>query len=216
MGRVGLRSTAVKAVLLLVAAAVLVGASPSTPRFVGTISEVTQAELRYSYRPGCPVGPFELRRLEVSHWDFAGRRRVGSIVVRATEARDVLSVFRKLYAARFPIRRLRLVEAYKGSDDASMAADNTSGFNCRYVTGTRRWSQHAYGLAIDINPVENPYVHGGRVEPPAGRRYLDRARARRGMVVPGDVVIRAFAAIGWSWGGRWSTPDYQHFSATGR
>ncbi|HKY12519.1 MAG TPA: M15 family metallopeptidase [Gaiellaceae bacterium] len=205
-----------KAVLLLVAAAVLVGASPSTPRFVGTISEVTQAELRYSYRPGCPVGPSELRRLEVSHWDFAGRRRVGSIVVRATEARDVLSVFRKLYAARFPIRRLRLVEAYKGSDDASMAADNTSGFNCRYVTGTRRWSQHAYGLAIDINPVENPYVHGGRVEPPAGRRYLDRARARRGMVVPGDVVIRAFAAIGWSWGGRWSTPDYQHFSATGR
>jgi hypothetical protein len=204
-----------KAVLLLAAAAVLVGASPSTPRFVGTISNVTAAELRYSYRPGCPVGPSELRRLEVSHWDFAGRRRVGSIVVRATEARDVLSVFRRLYSARFPIRRLRLVEAYKGSDDASMAADNTSGFNCRYVSGTRRWSQHAYGLAIDINPVENPYVHGGRVEPPAGGRYLDRSRARRGMVVPEDVVIRAFAAIGWSWGGRWSTPDYQHFSATG-
>ncbi len=216
MGRVRLRSIAVKAALLLVAAAVLVGASASTSRFVGTISEVTRADLRYSYRPGCPVGPSQLRRLEVSHWDFAGRRRVGSIVVRATEARDVLSVFRKLYAARYPIRRLRLVEAYKGSDDASMAADNTSGFNCRYVSGTKRWSQHAYGLAIDINPVENPYVHGGRVEPPAGRRYLDRSGARRGMVVPGDIVIRAFAAIGWSWGGRWSTPDYQHFSATGR
>jgi hypothetical protein len=205
----------VKAVLLIAATAVLIGASPSTPRFVGTISRVSAAELRYSYRAGCPVGPSELRRLEVSHWDFAGRRRVGSIVVRATEARDILSVFRKLYAARFPIRRLRLVDAYKGSDDASMAADNTSGFNCRYVSGTRRWSQHAYGLAIDINPVENPYVHGGRVEPPAGRRYLDRSRAGRGMVVPGNVVIRAFAAIGWSWGGRWSTPDYQHFSATG-
>jgi hypothetical protein len=204
-----------KAVLLLAAAGVLVGSSPSTPPFNGTISKVTAAELRYSYRPGCPVGPSELRRLDVSHWDFAGRRRVGSIVVRASEARDVLSVIRKLYAARFPIRRLRLVEAYKGSDDASMAADNTSGFNCRYVSGTRRWSQHAYGLAIDINPVENPYVHGGRVEPPAGRRYLDRSRARRGMVVPGDVVIQAFAGIGWSWGGRWSTPDYQHFSATG-
>jgi hypothetical protein len=204
-----------KAVLLLAAAAVLVGASPSTPRFVGTISKVTATELRYSYRPGCPVGPSELRRLEVSYWDFADRRRVGSIVVRATEARDVLSVFRKLYVARFPIRRLRLVEVYKGSDDASMAADNTSGFNCRYVSGTRRWSQHAYGLAIDINPVENPYVHGSRVEPPAGRGYLDRSRAKSGMVVPGEVVIRAFAAIGWSWGGRWSTPDYQHFSATG-
>jgi hypothetical protein len=214
---VRLRSTAVKAVLLLVAAAVLVGASPATPQpqFVGTVSKVTAAELKYSYRPGCPVGPSELRRLGVSHWDFAGRRRVGSIVVRATEARDVLSVFRQLYAARYPIRRLRLVEAYKGSDDASMAADNTSGFNCRSVSDTRRWSQHAYGLAIDINPVENPYVHGGRVEPPAGRRYLDRSRARRGMVVPRDVVNRAFAAIGWSWGGRWSTPDYQHFSATG-
>jgi D-alanyl-D-alanine carboxypeptidase len=206
-----------KAVLLLVAAAVLVGGSPSSPqpRFAGTVSKVTAADLRYSYRPGCPVGPSDLRRLEVSHWDFAGRRRVGSMVVRSSEARDVLSVFRKLYAARFPIRRLRLVEAYKGSDDASMAADNTSGFNCRYVSGTRRWSQHAYGLAIDINPVENPYVHGGRVEPPAGRGFLDRSGAKRGMVVPGDVVIRTFAAIGWSWGGRWSTPDYQHFSATG-
>jgi D-alanyl-D-alanine carboxypeptidase len=161
------------------------------------------------------VSPAQLRRLEVSYWGFDRKRRVGSIVVRDTAARNVLSVFRKLYAARYPIRRLRLVEAYKGSDDASMAADNTSGFNCRYVSGTGRWSQHAYGLAIDINPVENPFVHGGRVEPPAGRRYLDRTRARRGMVVAGDVVVRAFAAIGWRWGGRWSTPDYQHFSATG-
>jgi hypothetical protein len=204
-----------KVVLLLGAAAVLVGASPSSPRFVGTISKVSRAELPYSYRPGCPVGPSQLRRLEVSHWDFAGRRRVGSIVVQAREARDVLSVFRKLYAARFPIRRLRPVDTYKGSDDASMAADNTSGFNCRFVSGTRRWSQHAYGLAIDVNPVENPYVDGRRVRPPAGRRYLDRARSQAGMVVPGDVVVRAFAAIGWSWGGRWSPPDYQHFSATG-
>jgi hypothetical protein len=204
-----------KVALLIVATALLVGASPSSPGFVGTISRVTKADLRYSYRSVCPVGPSQLRRLEVSHWDFAGKRRMGSIVVRATAARDVISVFRRLYAARFPIRRLRLVEAYKGSDDASMAADNTSGFNCRYVSRTRRWSQHAYGLAIDVNPVENPFVHGGRVEPPAGRRYLNRSRARPGMVVSGDVVVRAFAAIGWSWGGRWSTPDYQHFSATG-
>jgi hypothetical protein len=200
---------------LVVATLLLVGASPSPPRFHGTVSKVTRAELRHSYRPGCPVSPAQLRRVEVSYWGFDGKRRVGSIVVRDTAARDVVSVFRRLYAARFPIRRLRLVEAYKGSDDASMAADNTSGFNCRYVSGTRRWSQHAYGLAIDINPVENPFVHGGRVEPPAGRRYLDRTRARPGMIVAADVVVRAFAAIGWRWGGRWSTPDYQHFSATG-
>jgi hypothetical protein len=177
---------------------------------------VTAADLPYSWRPGCPVSPSQLRRLTLSHWDFAGRRRVGSIVVRASAAREVMSVFRKLYAARYPIRRLSLVEAYKGSDDASMAADNTSGFNCRFVSGTRRWSQHAYGLAIDINPVENPFVHGGRVEPPAGRRYLDRTRARPGMVVSGDLAVRAFASIGWSWGGHWaSSKDYQHFSATG-
>jgi hypothetical protein len=201
--------------LLIVAAAVLVGASPSPTRFVGKISKVTQAELRYSYRPGCPVGPAQLRRLELSYWDFRGRRRIGSIVVRDTAARGVVSVFRKLYAARFPIRRLRLVEAYRGSDDASMAADNTSGFNCRFVSGTRRWSQHAFGLAIDINPVENPYVDGRRVRPPTGRRFLDRSRRRPGMVVEGDAVVRAFASIGWHWGGRWSPPDYQHFSATG-
>ena len=207
-----------KAVLLLAAAAVLAGAAAAqpAPRFVGKIWKVSAAELRHSYRPGCPVGPAQLRRLEVSHWDFAGRRRVGSIVVAAREARDVRSAFRKIYAARFPIRRLRPVDVYKGSDDASMAADNTSGFNCRFVSGTRRWSQHAYGLAIDINPVENPYVDGGRVRPPAGRRYLDRSRVRPGMVVAGDVVLRAFASIGWSWGGRWSSPDYQHFSATGK
>jgi D-alanyl-D-alanine carboxypeptidase len=204
-----------KPLLLLAATAVVAGSSPTAPGFVGTIWKVSEAELRHSYRPGCPVGPAQLRRLEVSHWDFAGRRRVGSIVVLAREARDVLSVFRKLYGARFPIRRLRPVDVYKGSDDASMAADNTSGFNCRFVSGTRRWSQHAYGLAIDINPVENPYIDGARVRPPAGRRYLDRSRRRPGMVVAGDVVVRAFVAIGWSWGGRWSTPDYQHFSATG-
>jgi D-alanyl-D-alanine carboxypeptidase len=205
-----------KVVLLLVAAAVLVGAGQSPPRFVGTISAVTAADLRYSYRPGCPVGPAQLRRLKVSYWDFAGRRRIGAIVVRRSAARGVISVFRKLYAARFPIRRLRPVEAYKGSDDASMAADNTSGFNCRFVSGTTSWSQHAYGLAIDVNPVENPFVHGGRVEPPAGRRYLNRSRVRPGMVVSGDVVYRAFAAIGWRWGGHWtSSKDYQHFSATG-
>jgi hypothetical protein len=98
-----------------------------------------------------------------------------------------------------------------------MAADNTSGFNCRYAIagGPRRWSSHAYGLAIDVNPVENPYLDRGVVRPPAGRGYLDRSRRRPGMAVPGGVLVRAFAAVGWSWGGSWASPDYQHFSATG-
>jgi hypothetical protein len=202
--------------VLIAAAATLVATSPYPPGFQGRISKVSRAELLYSYRPGCPVGPAQLRRLDVSYWGFDGRRRVGAIVVRDSAAQGVLSVFRKLYAARFPIRRLRTVEAYKGSDDASMAADNTSGFNCRLVEGTSKWSQHAYGLAIDVNPLENPFVNGRHVSPPAGRRYLDRSKRRRGMIVANDAVVRAFASIGWSWGGRWrSSKDYQHFSATG-
>jgi hypothetical protein len=187
-----------------------------TSPFVGTVHTVTARDLPYSYRAGCPVGPSQLRLLRLSYWGFDGKAHVGSLVVRDRVAADVIRVFRRLYAARFPVRRLRKVDAYRGSDDASMAADNTSAFNCRFVSGTRRWSQHAYGEAIDVNPVENPYVQGSHVSPPAGRRYLDRSRARRGMAVAGGVLVRAFAAAGWQWGGRWGTPDYQHFSTTGR
>jgi hypothetical protein len=106
------------------------------------------------------------------------------------------------------------VSAYGGDDDRSMAADNTSAFNCRFVGGTTRWSMHAYGEAIDVNPVENPYVRGSAVSPPAGRAYLDRARERKGMAVANGVLVRAFAAVGWKWGA--SFGDYQHFSTTGR
>jgi D-alanyl-D-alanine carboxypeptidase len=203
--------------LLALVAISLMGASPAAPRFVGTISTVSRSDLPYSYRPGCPVTPAQLRLVRVSHWGFDGKARVGSIVVRSDVAREVVTVFRRLYGARFPIRRLRPIDAYGARDSASLAADNTSGFNCRYAIagGPKRWSSHAYGLAIDVNPVENPYLDRGSVKPPAGRRYLDRSRARPGMAVEGGVLVRAFAAIGWSWGGRWSSPDYQHFSATG-
>ncbi len=189
----------------------------ASPAFVGTVHPVTAAELPHSYRAGCPVGPARLRHLRLSYWGFDGKARIGSLVVRDRVASDVVRVFRRLYAGRFPIRRLRKVDAYRGSDDASMAADNTSAFNCRFVSGTRRWSQHAYGEALDVNPVENPYVQGSRVSPAAGRKYLDRTRARPGMAVSGGLLVKAFAAVGWQWGGRWGgTPDYQHFSTTGR
>lgn len=194
------------------------GARAEAPRFVGTVSTVERADLPYSYRAGCPVAPSQLRLLRVSHWGFDDRVHRGSIVVSARVAPDVLSVFRRLYAQRFPIRRMRTIDAYRGSDPASMAADNTSGFNCRYAvsSGPRRWSAHAYGEAIDVNPVENPYVLGGSVRPRAGARYLDRSDVRRGMAVPGGPLVRAFRAIGWQWGGRWKgSPDYQHFSASG-
>jgi hypothetical protein len=184
------------------------------PEFEARIAPVRWDELRHSYRAGCPVGPAQLRTVHVSHWGFDGRPRTGSIVVARRVAPGVVSVFRTLWTARFPVRRLRPVSAYRGSDDASMAADNTSGFNCRFVGGTSRWSLHAYGEAIDVNPVENPYVRGSTVSPAAGRAYLDRSTYRKGMAVAGGVLVRAFAAVGWNWGA--SFGDYQHFSTTGR
>jgi D-alanyl-D-alanine carboxypeptidase len=203
----------------LAVAAGFAAAVPAPSRFDATVSPVRWSELRYSYRAGCPVGPSELRTVHVTYWGFDGLVHTGALVVNRSVAGDIVTVFRRLYAARFPIRRLVPVSAYRGSDDASMAADNTSGFNCRRVYGTTSgpWSMHAYGLAIDVNPVENPYVLGSRVSPPAGRRFLDRSRVRPGMAVDGGALVEAFEAVGWKWGGRWtSSSDYQHFSTNGR
>ena len=197
---------------------VLVASLLLAPPFMGTASPVSAADLGASYSAGCPVGPSELRLLRVSYWGFDGTARVGALVVNRAVVGDVRSVFRRLYAARFPIRRMRPIAAYGGSDERSMAADNTSAFNCRYAVapGPKRWSVHALGEAIDVDPVENPYLEGGRVHPRAGAAFLDRSRARPGMAVRGGVVVGAFAAVGWQWGGRWTaSPDYQHFSKTG-
>ena len=188
------------------------------PPFAASIVRVTPAEVRWSWRPGCPVGPARLRRVRLAFWGFDGERHVGALIVRDRVAPQVVVVFRRLYRARFPIRRLEPIDAFHGSDPRSMAADNTSAFNCRYAVaaGPRRWSVHAYGEAVDVNPVENPYLEGGAVRPAAGARFLDRARARPGMAVPGGALVSAFAAVGWQWGGRWTaSPDWQHFSSTG-
>jgi hypothetical protein len=188
------------------------------PPFHTSVAPVKAAQLGASWRPGCPVGPEQLRVVRVSFVGFDGRARTGALVVNRSVTNDVQVAFRRLYAARFPIRRMEPVSAFGGSDDRSMAADNTSAFNCRYAVaaGPKRWSVHAYGEAIDVNTVENPYLEGGRVLPPAGRAFTDRARYRRGMAVAGGVLVRAFASVGWLWGGRWAaSPDWQHFSKTG-
>lgn len=170
-----------------------------------------------SWRSGCPVGLDALAYVEVSHWGFDGALHAGELVVATGGADDVVSVFADLFDAGVPVERMRLVDDYGADDDASMAANNTSGFNCRTVAGTNRWSEHASGLAIDINPVQNPYVRGGFVAPPAGRAYLDRTDVRPGMAVRPGPIVRAFEAIGWRWGGDFgSLKDYQHFSASGR
>ena len=195
-------------------------AVPATlPPFVARVERLTAADLPFSWRPGCPVGPAQLRRVRLSYVGFDGRRHLGALVVNARVVSQVVVVFRALYRSRFPIRRMRSVDAYRGSDDRSAAADNTSAFNCRaaVTTGPKSWSMHAYGEAIDVNDVENPYREGARVIPPAGKAYLDRTNVRPGMAVPGGVLVRAFASVGWGWGGDFSgTPDYQHFSTNGR
>ena len=178
---------------------------------------MTAADLASSWHSGCPVAPEDLRILTMSYWGFDDRSHTGSMVVHATVAQPVLTVFRQLYDRRFPIRRMEPIDAFGGRDDASIAADNTSAFNCRNVVaaGPPRWSVHAYGQAIDVNPVENPYLEGGRILPPAGAAYVDRTDVRPGMAGRGSELNAAFAAVGWSWGGGWASPDYQHFSATG-
>ena len=170
-----------------------------------------------SWRPGCPVGLADLRVLTITYFGFDGRLRVGRLIVHEDVAvRRARRVPTSWTRARFPIRRMAPVDAYGGSDFRSIEADNTSAFNCRFVDGTRRWSEHAYGRAIDVNPIENPYVSGGATSHRASRPYVDRSRRRPGMAYEGGVLVRAFDAIGWGWGGRWtSVKDYQHFSAGG-
>ena len=170
-----------------------------------------------SWRPGCPVALRDLRVVTARHVGFDGRVHTGRLIVHRDVAVDVASVLRRLYAARFPIRRMVPIDAYGASDFRSIEADNTSAFNCRYVEGTTRWSEHAYGRAVDFNPIENPYVSGGRTSHRASIPYVDRTPCRRGMACTGNTVVRAFEAVGWGWGGEWAgDKDYQHFSASGR
>ena len=198
--------------------AIFAAVSLHAPPFSHSVSRVTATQLPHSWHAGCPVSPSRLRRVRLTYWGFDGRAHTGALIANEDAVRDLVQVFSRLYAARFPIRRLRPIDAYGGNDERSLEADNTAAFNCRYAVaaGPKRWSAHAYGLAVDVNPVENPYLEGGRVHPRAGRAYLDRSRYRSGMAVPGGLLVRAFAGAGWRWGGRWSgSPDYQHFSANG-
>lgn len=189
--------------------------------FHGSVSTIPRSIRRLmrgsSWRPGCPVGFDKLRLVRVTYRGFDREAHSGRLVVHRNWADEILATFRAMYEARFTIRRVRLVDRYGADDRRSMAADNTSAFNCRYRAGVCCiWSEHAYGKAIDINPVENPFVYDGGFAPPAGERYLDRSRDRRGMIHHGDEVWDAFRDIGWPWGGDWEFPDYQHFSWNGR
>jgi D-alanyl-D-alanine carboxypeptidase-like protein len=183
-----------------------------------------QLKARGFWHQGCPVPLSDLRLLTVSHRGFGGRTRTGQLVVNKRAARPLARVFRRLYRLHFPIRHLRFADAYGPRRSRPRDGDVSGSFECRQAVpspctggkGTGSWSMHAYGLAVDLNPRENPYVGCGQSYDPAARRYRDRSRHRRGMVT--RRVVQAFRSIGWGWGGDWTgnTKDYMHFSSSGR
>lgn len=193
---------------------------PADGRFHSTIGPVTD-EIRQrmgkTWSPACPVGLDDLRYLTVTFRGFDARAHTGEVVVAASEAEGIVSVFDALFAADYPIEEMRLpttadVDAHPTGD-----GNDTVALNCRAMTGGTSWSAHAYGLAIDVNPFINPYGKGDVVLPELASSYLDRSWQRPGMIQPDSPVVREFARIGWSWGGAWSSlKDYQHFTATGR
>jgi hypothetical protein len=213
-------------VALAVAALALAGTALAAPAYRSSVVPLppkVRAQLidAGAWHRGCPVALEDLRLLNVTYRGFDGRARRGQLVVNEDAAAGLADVFRDLYRAGLRIRHMRFADAY--GPVAKRPGDVTASFECRQAvpspctggTGTGTWSNHAYGLAVDLNPRENPYVGCGQSNDPATRPFFDRARHRRGMVSPR--VIAAFAAIGWGWGGSWTgdTKDYMHFSHNG-
>ena len=165
-----------------------------------------------SYPEGAEIRLEELRYLRLSYVDFDGGEQVGEMVCNKAIADDLVAIFRELYEARYPIRSIRLIDDFGGDDEASMAADNTSCFCYRKKTGMRELSKHALGLAVDINPLENPYVRPARVRPAGAAAFADRTKDFPHKIGKDDLCYRLFRAHGFSWGGSWrSVQDYQHF-----
>lgn len=193
-------------------------APPDGETFQWSIEGVSDEVLaRSSWTADCPVGPDDLAYVKVAHLGFDGRFHTGEIIVHASVAEDVVGVFRRLHEARFPIEQMRVVTAEEVAAHPTGDWNDTTSFVCRPAVGSSSWSQHAFGLAVDINPFHNPYVKGDLVLPELASAYVDRDDERPGMIAEGDVVTSAFDAIGWGWGGRWKAlDDWMHFSLSGR
>lgn len=193
---------------------------PADGRFHSSIGPVTDAirqRMGETWSPACPVGLADLAYVTVSFRGFDGAAHTGELVLAADQAAPVVSVFRALFAAGYPIEEMRLPTTADLDAPPTGDGNDTAALVCRTTRGATSWSAHAYGLAIDVNPFLNPYHKGDVVLPERASAYLDRTRTQPGIIHPGDLVVREFARIGWSWGGSWSSlQDYQHFTATGR
>jgi len=195
-------------------------AAPADGRFAASVSPVSPAirtRMGESWSEACPVGLDDLRYLTVSFKGFDGKAHTGELVVNATVADDVVAVFRQLYADGFPIEEMRLPTTADLRAAPTGDGNNTATYVCRAARGQKRWSQHAYGLAVDINPFHNPLVKRDLVVPELASAYANRDAVRPGMHVRGGAAVRAFASVGWKWGGAWrSSKDYMHFSRNGQ
>jgi hypothetical protein len=166
-----------------------------------------------SWRQGSPVSLDDLSYVQVAYWGFDYKEHMGELIVHKAVAQEIAEIFEELYEAKFPIEKITLIDEYGADDTRSMEDNNTSSFNFREVEGKPgKLSKHAYGLAIDINPVQNPYVYKEEISPENGKTYTERADARKGMIEKGDACYTAFTSRGWTWGGDWKyEKDYQHF-----
>lgn len=193
---------------------------PVGEQFESTIGPIPDEVLaRSSWTAGCPVRVGDLAYVTVSFWGFDGEPHTGELIVSAAHAEGVVGAFANLHAGRFPIEEMRVITVAEADPDTPPTGDsNVTGiFECRPVTGGTGWSMHAYGLAVDVNPFHNPYLKRDLVLPELASAYTDRADHRPGMIEPGDLVTKAFAEIGWSWGGEWRTlKDWMHFSVNGK
>jgi D-alanyl-D-alanine carboxypeptidase len=186
------------------------------PVFSATLSEVDETVLNHSWHEGCPVGPADLRMVTMTYLGFDGRTHQGAMVVHRTHTAAVIQVFGRLYGGGYPIQSMIPIGQLPVGAEDQHGYSNTSSFHCRFVEGTTRWSQHAFGSAIDLNPHLNPLVDGSEIWPLGAESYADRSLGEPGMIVPGDLVVEAFASVGWGWGGNFgSFKDWHHFSSTG-
>jgi D-alanyl-D-alanine carboxypeptidase len=187
--------------------------------FASVVEDVPAEVLaRSTWEPTCPVPAAELAYVRLTFWGFDDQRHTGELLLHRSVAHGVVGVFRTLYAQRFPFEELRVTTRSELDAPPTGDGNDTGSFVCRPTTGsTTTYSQHAYGLAIDLDPFQNPYTKDDLVLPELASSYLDRDKVRPGMITPDGVVVRAFESIGWTWGGTWSSlKDYQHFSQNGR
>lgn len=188
------------------------------PEFSATVSDTTAERLAHSWTEDCPIGVEDVVLIDLNHWDFDGEVREGSIVVAREEGDNIVEIFRRLFEVGYPIESvIPIGDLPVGIEDDDPDYNNTSGLHCRRATGSERWSEHARGLAIDINPLLNPFITSSILWPANSEKYLDRTLDEPGMIHDGDDVVQAFEDNGWLWGGYWSSiKDYQHFSTSGR